>query len=72
MILREEIRLKAKNLKLYSVMQSQKGVCCMINNKILYEGGVIDDFVVKKISDNNVLLDMSGVEITLKIFKYSC
>lgn len=69
MILMEQIRLKARDMKLYSVMQSEKGVCCMIDNKILYEGENIEDFVVKKINTDSVLLDMEGVEITLKISK---
>jgi len=69
MVLKEEIRQKAKDMKLYSVMQSQKGVCCMINNKILYEGDMIDDFKVKQIFDDKVILAIGSVEITLKISK---
>jgi hypothetical protein len=69
MILREKIKTKAKDMKLYSVMESEKGVRCMINNEILYEGESINDFVVKKISGDSVILDMEGVEITLKILK---
>jgi hypothetical protein len=69
MILREQIKLKAKDMKLYSVMQSRKGVCCMIDNKILYEGDTIDNFVVKQINNDLVLLEMGDVEITLKISK---
>lgn len=69
MILREQIKLKARDMKLYSVMQSEKGVCCMIDNKILYEGESIEGFVVKKISSDSVLLEMEGVEITLKMSK---
>ena len=49
MIRREKIKQKAKDLKLYSIMQSEKGVCCMIDNEILYEGDLIEDFQVKKI-----------------------
>ena len=69
MIIQKEIELKARELKLYSVMKSEKGVCCMVNNKILYEGENIDDFVVKKIDTDNVLLEMNGVEIKLKLSK---
>ena len=69
MMVREQIKLKAKDLKLYSTMESEKGVCCMINNKILYEGESIEDFIVKKINDDNVILQMEGIETTLKMSK---
>ncbi len=69
MMVREQIKIKAKDLKLYSTMESEKGVCCMINNKILYEGDAIEDFVVKKIDKDNVTLEMEGVETTLKMSK---
>ena len=69
MIWREQVKNKAKGMKLYSTMQSDKGVCCMIDNKILYEGDIIDDFEVKKINTDNVLLDMEGVEVILKLSK---
>lgn len=69
MIIREDVRQRAKDLKLYSTMESEKGVCCMVNNEILYEGEKIDDFVVKKIDKDSAILEMAGVEITLKIAK---
>ena len=69
MIRRERIRQKAKDMKLYSIMQSEKGVCCMIDNEILYEGDLIEDFQVKKISNNIAILEFEGVEITLKLSK---
>jgi len=69
MIWRETVNRKAKDMKLYSVMKSEKGVCCMIDNKILYEGDTIEDFVVKKISSDSVLLNLEGIEITLKLSK---
>ena len=69
MILKEQIRQKAKDMKLYSTMQSEKGVCCMIDNKILYEGDIIEDFTVKKITDDKVILAIESIEITLKISK---
>ena len=69
MIMQEQIRQKAKNMKLYSTMQSQKGICCMINNKILYEGDTIEDFEVKKITTDSVLLELEDIEITLNLSK---
>ncbi len=69
MMVREQIKIKARDLKLYSTMESEKGVCCMINNKILYEGDSIDDFTVKKINNDNVILEMESIETTLKMSK---
>jgi hypothetical protein len=69
MMVREQIKIKAKDLKLYSTLESEKGVCCMINNKILYEGDSIDDFIVKKINNDNVILEMESIETTLKMSK---
>ena len=67
MIIQKEIELRARELKLYSVMKSEKGVCCMINNKILYEGDLVEEMTVKHIGDNNVTLELEGMEVLLKM-----
>jgi preprotein translocase subunit SecG len=67
MILQEQITRKAMDMKLVSIMQSNQGVCCMINNKILYEGDLIEDFKVKQIGYNHVKLELESVEVTLKL-----
>ena len=69
MIWQEQVRQKAKKLKLYSTMQSEKGVCCMIENEILYVGDEIEGLKVTKISNDNVQLQMDNIEITLNISK---
>lgn len=69
MIYKERIKQKAKGMKLFSIMQSQNGYCCMIDDKILYEGDKIDDFEVKKISIDNVQLELDSVGITLNLSK---
>ena len=69
MIWREGVKNKAKGMKLYSIMQSEKGICCMIDNKILYEGDNIEDFIVEKINNDNVQINMEGVEVILKLSK---
>ena len=69
MIVMEEVKHRARGMKIYSIMESEKGVCCMIDNKILYEGNEINDFVVKKINNDNVILEMEGIEITLEMSK---
>ena len=67
MFWREQINNKTKDMQLVSIMQSDKGVCCMINNKILYEGDLVEEMTVKHIGDNNVTLELEGMEVLLKM-----
>lgn len=53
----QQIRQKAKSMRLLSIMQSDRGNCCMIGDKILYEGDFIRDFMVRQIGDNFVKLE---------------
>lgn len=66
-IWRQQILQKGKKLELDSIMQSAKGYCCMINNKILYVGESIDSFKVIQIGEESVILDSDGIEIELKL-----
>jgi hypothetical protein len=68
-IWQQQIRQKAKEMKLDSIMQSDMGKCCMINNKILYAGNSIDGFKVLEIEDTQVKLGSGGVEIVLTLSK---
>lgn len=54
-----QIRQEAKEMQLLSIMQSDRGRgrCCMIGDKILYEGDYIKDFKVRQIGDNFVKLE---------------
>lgn len=54
---KQQIRQKAKEMKLLSIMQSDRGACCMITDKILYEGDYIKDFRVRQIGDGFVKLE---------------
>ena len=63
----QQLRQQAKNMQLLSIMQSDQGNCCMIDDKILYEGDSIKDFNVSQISDSFVKLDSQGVQIILKL-----
>ncbi len=67
MLYREQINRIIKDMQLVSIMQSDKGICCMINNKILYEGDLIEEMTVKHIGDINVTLELGGMEVTLKM-----
>ena len=57
MVQQQQIRQKAKEMRLLSIMQSDRGNCCMIGDKILYEGDFIRDFMVRQIGDNFVKLE---------------
>jgi hypothetical protein len=48
-------------------MQSNQGNCCMIDDRILYEGDSIEGFKVLQIGDSFVKLESDGVQITLKL-----
>jgi preprotein translocase subunit SecG len=69
LIWQQQIRQKSKQMKLDSIMQSDMGKCCMINNKILYAGNSIDGFKVLEIDDTQVKLGSGGVEIVLTLSK---
>lgn len=57
MVQQQQIRQKAKEMRLLSIMQSDRGNCCMIGDKILYEGDFVRDFEVCQIGDNFVKLE---------------
>lgn len=50
------IRQQAKEMQLLSIMQSDRGKCCMIGDKILYEGDLIKNFKVHQIGKSFVKL----------------
>ena len=57
LIRQQQLRQKAKNMQLLSIMQSDQGNCCMIDYKILYEGDLIKGFKVSQIGDGFVKLE---------------
>jgi preprotein translocase subunit SecG len=80
-IRQERVRQKAKDLQLLTICQSEQGNCCMINDKILYEGDSIKEFGIAQIGDKFVKLEWrepkseretsetqsQGIEIILKL-----
>ncbi len=54
----EMFRQQTDKMQLLSIMQSQAGNCCMINDKILYEGDTIKGLKVCHIGDNFVKLKL--------------
>ncbi|MHC4708514.1 MAG: hypothetical protein ACYS8I_15685 [Planctomycetota bacterium] len=56
---KQQIRQKAENLGLSSIMHSEsdRGNCCMIGSSILYEGDSVKGFKVRQIGDDFVKLE---------------
>ena len=67
LIRQQKLRQQAKKLKLLSIMQSEQGNCCMIDDKMLNEGDSIGDFTVAEIGAGFVKLVSKGIEIILKL-----
>jgi len=63
----QQTRQRAKDMQLSSIIQSEQGTCCMINDEILYEGDLIGGFEVRQIGDSYVKLKCEDVEILLKL-----
>ncbi len=67
MLWQQQIGQKAKDMQLSSIMQSNQGTCCMINDKILYVGDPIGGFKVHQIGGSFVKLKCEDTEIVLKM-----
>ncbi|MFA5252468.1 MAG: hypothetical protein WC454_07780 [Phycisphaerae bacterium] len=63
----EQLKLQTKGMQLLSIVATDSGKCCIIDDKRLYEGDSIRGFQVRKIGDSTVLLESDGVEIILKL-----
>ena len=66
------VKQQVKNLQLISIMNMTEANgkvirCCMINDKIVYEGDSIKNFTVLKINSNFVELESAGIKIILKL-----
>jgi hypothetical protein len=53
--------------RLWSIMDSQQGLCCMINDKILYVGDSINGMIVSQIGKNAVELTSDQQSVILRI-----
>jgi len=59
---REKMRQQAATLRLLSIMQSDLGHSCMINDEILRQGDIIEGFTVTQIGNSFVVLVWSPPE----------
>jgi len=65
--IRDKARRQAAELELWSITSTPKGMCCMINDKLLYAGDSINDMTVKSIGKKSVFLEYNGVPVELKM-----
>jgi hypothetical protein len=63
----KNLSLQASELELISIMQSNGRNCCMISDKLLYEGDSIKGFTVERINDKSVQLKSDEIKIELKL-----
>jgi preprotein translocase subunit SecG len=67
MLWQRQMRQRSQGMQLWSIMQSDQGNRCMIDDKILREGDSIKGFKVLQIGDSFVELESNGVQIILKL-----
>ena len=67
MLWQQQMRRRSQGMQLWSIMQSNQGNRCMIDDKVLREGDSIKGFKVRQIGDIFVKLESNGVEIVLKL-----
>ena len=65
--IRQEAQVLAMGMELWSITATPKGVCCMIDDKVLYQGDTYKEMTVKSIEDNTVTLEYKGTPIELKM-----
>lgn len=53
---RQRVQQQAKTLKLLSIMRSEQGDCCMINDQILRQGDVVGGFTIARVGSSFVEL----------------
>ncbi|MGB2808233.1 MAG: hypothetical protein WBC22_10855 [Sedimentisphaerales bacterium] len=63
------LKQRKEGVQLLAILQTDEGYCCMINDKILYEGDTIEGFKVVQIGVDFVKLESEGVETVKKLSK---
>ena len=54
-------------LELLTIMSDEKGICCMINDKLLRKGDMINGLTVEEITENSVSLTNNETRIVLRL-----
>jgi len=62
-----EAQQQTGQLELWSITSTPRGMCCMIGEKVLYEGDAFDGMTVESIYPKRVVLNYKGVPVELTI-----
>ena len=65
--IRQEAQVITMGMELWSITATPKGMCCMIDDKVLYQGDTYKDMTVSSIVEKKVTLDYKGIPIELKM-----
>ena len=65
--IRQEAQVIEMGMELWSITATPKGMCCMIDDKVLYQGDTYRNMTVKSITGKVVTLDYKGIDIELKM-----
>ena len=66
-MLKQEIQIKSGRMRLWTIMESPQGSCCMIDDEVLYEGDKIKDLTITRIEESFVELSSMGITVKLKM-----
>ncbi|MEN8127435.1 MAG: hypothetical protein ABFR90_06475 [Planctomycetota bacterium] len=65
--IRHELQVLSVGLELWSITATPKGMCCMIDDAVLYQGDTYKGMTVKTIAENAVMLEYKGIPVELKM-----
>jgi preprotein translocase subunit SecG len=65
--IQQEAQVIAMGLELWSITETPKGMCCMIDDNVLYQGDTYRNMTVKSITEKVVTLEYKGSHVELKM-----
>jgi preprotein translocase subunit SecG len=65
--IQQEAQVISMGLELWSITATPKGMCCMIDDKVLYQGDTYRNMTVKSITEKAVTLEYKGTDVELKM-----
>jgi preprotein translocase subunit SecG len=66
-MLKQEMEAKSGKMRLWSIMESPQGSCCMIDDDLFHEGDKIQDLTITRIEESFVELSSMGITVKLKM-----
>jgi len=63
----QEAQVIEMSMELWSITATPKGMCCMIDDKVLYQGDTHRSMTVKSITEKVVTLEYKGIDVELKM-----